>query len=227
MSASRPRKRGGSEARRRFTAERRDPMLGTLSRNLPIVEPLDPEQVERIDHESMRILEEVGVIFRDPIALEDWKQAGARVDGERVYFDRGHIRELIASIPSNITLHARDPKKTVQLGGPHSIFVPMTGAPYLRDLEDVRRNPTLEDLANEDVLSDTELLGDDVGMKKFHVKKLRLALAAAERTPQVTATTVYVQFSPGLNAADADEADEAKAAVNAASTGKGEETAHS
>ncbi|MEE2717814.1 MAG: trimethylamine methyltransferase family protein [SAR324 cluster bacterium] len=147
MSASRPRKRGGSEARRRFTAERRDPMLGTLSRNLPIVEPLDPEQVERIDHESMRILEEVGVIFRDPIALEDWKQAGARVDGERVYFDRGHIRELIASIPSNITLHARDPKKTVQLGGPHSIFVPMTGAPYLRDLEDVRRNPTLEDLA--------------------------------------------------------------------------------
>ena len=81
---------------------------------------------------------------------------------------------------------------------------------------------TLEDLANEDILSDTELLGDDVGMKKFHVKKLRLALAAAERAPQVTATPVYVQFSPGLNAADADEA---KAAVTAASTGKGEETA--
>lgn len=146
MSASRPRKRGGSQARRRSSAERRDPMLGHLSRNLPIVEPLDQQQIERIDHESMRILEEVGVVFRDPIALEDWRKAGVRVDGERVYFDRGHIRELISSIPATITLHARDQEKTVELGGPNSIFVPMTGAPYLRDLDDVRRYPTLEDL---------------------------------------------------------------------------------
>ena len=108
MSASRPRKRGGSQARRRSSAERRDPMLGYLSRNLPIVEPLDQQQIEHIDHESMRILEEVGVVFRDPIALEDWRKAGVRVDGERVYFDRGHIRELISSIPATITLHARD-----------------------------------------------------------------------------------------------------------------------
>jgi trimethylamine--corrinoid protein Co-methyltransferase len=103
MSASRPRKRGGSQARRRSRAERRDPMLGHLSRNLPIVEPLDQQQIERIDHESMRILEEVGVVFRDPIALEDWRKAGVRVDGERVYFDRGHIRELISSIPATIS----------------------------------------------------------------------------------------------------------------------------
>ena len=33
------------------------------------------------------------------------------------------------------------------------MFVPMTGAPYLRDLEDKRRNPTLEDLANFHKLS--------------------------------------------------------------------------
>jgi trimethylamine--corrinoid protein Co-methyltransferase len=102
-------------------------MLRQLTRNLPIVEPLDSEQIERIDHESMRVLEEVGVVFRDPIALDDWKASGARIDGERVYFDREHIRELVANIPSNITLHARDPEKTVILGGPNSIFVPMTG----------------------------------------------------------------------------------------------------
>ena len=33
------------------------------------------------------------------------------------------------------------------------MFVPMTGAPYLRDLEDKRRNPTLDDLANFHKLS--------------------------------------------------------------------------
>ena len=145
--ASSKTRRGGSRGRRREKANIRTPMLKTLKRNLPVVEPLSMKQIEKIDHESMRILEEVGCDFRDPLALEQWKAAGAKIDGERVYADRGLIRELIQSIPTDITLHARDPEKTVQLGGPHSIFVPMTGAPFLRDLEDVRRHPTLDDLA--------------------------------------------------------------------------------
>jgi trimethylamine--corrinoid protein Co-methyltransferase len=33
------------------------------------------------------------------------------------------------------------------------MFIPMTGAPFLRDLDDVRRNPTLDDLANFHKLS--------------------------------------------------------------------------
>ncbi len=122
-------------------------MLPGLTRNLPVVEPMTPEQVERIDRASMDILEEVGVVFRDPVALDHWKRAGAEVRDERVHLDRGLVRELIATIPAEITCHARDPRKNVALGGPHSIFVPMTGAPYLRDLDDVRRNPTLADLA--------------------------------------------------------------------------------
>ena len=102
----------------------------------------------RIDDASMRILEEIGVDFRDPVALDDWRKAGARVDGERVRFDRAQIRELIASIPGSITLHARNPENTVTLGKGRSIFVPMTGAPFIRDLEDQRRCGTLEDLGN-------------------------------------------------------------------------------
>lgn len=142
----RTRKKGGSGARRKFVAERKEPMLKNLTRGLPLIEPLNQEQIERIDNESLCILEEVGVVFRDPIALEDWRLSGARIDGERVYFDRAHIKELIKTIPTNITLHARNPEKTVQLGGPDSIFVPFTGAPYLCDLENIRRLPTIEDL---------------------------------------------------------------------------------
>jgi trimethylamine--corrinoid protein Co-methyltransferase len=108
---------------------------------------MDQEHVEMIDAASMDILENVGVQFRDPIALDDWKKAGAKVVGEMVYLDRGLIRDLIATIPSNFTYHARNPANNVQLGGKHSVFVPMTGAPFLRDLDDVRRNPTLDDLA--------------------------------------------------------------------------------
>jgi trimethylamine--corrinoid protein Co-methyltransferase len=140
-------RRRGREARRDQRTAPRSDMLPGLTRNLPLVEPMSPEQVEKIDDASMGILEEVGVVFRDPVALEDWKRAGADVRGERVHLDRGLVRELVASVPSELTLHARDAAKTVRVGGPHSIFVPMTGAPYLRDLDDVRRYPTLDDLA--------------------------------------------------------------------------------
>jgi trimethylamine--corrinoid protein Co-methyltransferase len=122
-------------------------MLRGLQNQLPFTEIMSGAQVERIDSASMDILETVGVQFRDPIALADWKRAGAKVDGELVYLDRGLVRELIASIPSGFTYHARDPHKNVALGGRNAVFVPMTGAPYLRDLDDVRRNPTLDDLA--------------------------------------------------------------------------------
>ncbi len=142
-----PRSRGGRSARRAMRTAPRHEMLPGLRRGLPLCEPLDEEQVRRIDAASMDILEEVGVVFRDPVALEDWRGAGAEVRGERVHLDRGLVRELMRTIPETFTYRARDPQKSVALGGPHAIFVPMTGAPYLRDLEDRRRLPTLEDLS--------------------------------------------------------------------------------
>ena len=140
-------RRGGRGARRELRSDRTAHMLPALNRGLPVVEPMDAEQIACIDAASMAILEEVGVVFRDPVALDDWQRAGAKVDGERVRLDRGLVRELIATIPPTITYHARNPAQNVGIGGPRSIFVPMTGAPYLRDLDDRRRSPTLDDLA--------------------------------------------------------------------------------
>jgi trimethylamine--corrinoid protein Co-methyltransferase len=121
-------------------------MLPTLKNALPAVEPMSPDQVERIHQASLGILEDIGVVFRDPIALDDWRRAGADVRGERVHLDRGLVMELISTIPPHISYHARNSSKNVELGGKNSIFVPMTGAPYLRDLEDNRRAPTIADL---------------------------------------------------------------------------------
>ena len=144
---------GGRAARRALRAATDFTMLPGLTNTLPLCEVMDGAQVEKIDAASMDILENVGVIFRDDIALAHWRAAGAKVDGERVFLDRGLIRSLIKTIPSDFTYHARDPRKNVGLGGRKSIFVPMTGAPYLRDLEDKRRAPTLDDLATFHKLS--------------------------------------------------------------------------
>ena len=75
------------------------------------------------------------------------------VRGERVHpvgrgFGKGSDQHDLAVSPACATR-----KKTVCLGGRNSIFVPMTGAPYLRDLDDVRRAPTLDDLATFHKLS--------------------------------------------------------------------------
>ena len=135
---------------RKATRQARDfTMLPALKRNLPLTEPMSQEEIERVDNASMDILENVGVVFRDDIAIEDWKRSGADIrDGDRVHLDRGLVRELIATIPETFTYNARNPANNLPFGKDHAIFVPMTGAPYLRDLNDARRNPLLEDLAN-------------------------------------------------------------------------------
>ena len=143
----------GRKVRRTDRLKTKIEMLPTLRRNIPLTEPMSEEQILQMDNASLSILEEVGVEFHDPVALQHWTDAGADVKEELVRIDRGLIRELISTIPENLTMEARDPEKSVEIGGNNSIFVPMTGAPFISDLENKRRLPTLEDLANFHKLS--------------------------------------------------------------------------
>ena len=145
--------RRGRGVRKALRETRDIKMLPALKRKLPLTEPMTSDQIAKIDAASMDILENVGVHFRDEIALADWKDAGAKVVDEVVYLDRNLVRELIATIPETFTYYARNAANSLPFGKDHGIFIPMTGAPYLRDLEDVRRNPTLKDLANFHKLS--------------------------------------------------------------------------
>ena len=91
--------RRGRGARKTARQTRDFTMLPALKRKLPLTEPMDAGQIERLDAASMHILENVGVVFRDPIALDDWRKAGAKVVDETVFLDRGLVRELIKTIP--------------------------------------------------------------------------------------------------------------------------------
>src|SRR5690606_1295270 len=96
-----------------------------------------------------KLMEEVGVEYRgDPEALRLWRGAGADVRGERVYFPRGLCRELMRTAPRQFTQHARNPERSVDIGGPHTVFAPVYGPPFVRDLEGRRRYATIEDFRN-------------------------------------------------------------------------------
>lgn len=146
-----PAQRGVRQGRDARAAKRRTRVqrwLPELERRIPWVDLLDDEQVKRIHDASMDIIEEVGVEFRCDDAIGMWRAAGADVDGVTVRIDREHLMSLVGTAPSSYTMVARDPAHTVTVGDGRTIFTPSYGAPYVLDLDGVRRPGTLQDFRN-------------------------------------------------------------------------------
>jgi trimethylamine---corrinoid protein Co-methyltransferase len=120
-----------------------------IRRKLQPVELLSSEACEVIEANAETILEEIGIEFRrDPESLRLWRDAGADVTGERVHIPRGLARQLLKTAPSEFTLHARNPDRTVRFGGDATVFSPVGGPPFVTDLDGGRRYGTLTDLQN-------------------------------------------------------------------------------
>jgi trimethylamine--corrinoid protein Co-methyltransferase len=120
-----------------------------IIRNVPTYDVLSEENLIRIERAADRILAETGIEFRDdPVALEHWKRAGAEVDGVLVRFPPGMLREVLATAPAEFTQHARNPAKSVLIGGKSVVFAPAYGSPFVMDLDRGRRFGTLEDFRN-------------------------------------------------------------------------------
>jgi trimethylamine--corrinoid protein Co-methyltransferase len=149
-ASTRRRTRGGGGAARR--AERTAVRIETaryIERNIPLFEILNEEALEIIEANAETILEEVGVAFVDnPQALERWKAAGADVSGERVRLPNGLARKLCATAPSSYTQVARNPERTVVIGGNTLVAAPVYGPPFVRDAAGGRRYATMEDFKN-------------------------------------------------------------------------------
>ena len=141
------RKRGGGSSTRR-NARLNAPVTfpkATL-RSIPTYEVLDSEGLDAIDHHAMEILETIGIEFRDDASAAIWRDAGADVDGHRIRIPRALVRKLIATIPEEFDYHARNPKRTVRVGGRNMIFGPAYGTPNLVDLDGERRQATADDM---------------------------------------------------------------------------------
>jgi len=144
------RARGGGGAARR--AERSAVHFETarfIERNIPNLEILNEEALEIIERNAETVLAEIGVNFvENPGALELWRAAGADVQGERVRIPRGLARQLCATAPSRIVQHARNPERTVEIGGRSLVLAPVYGPPFVRDAEGGRRYATMADFNN-------------------------------------------------------------------------------
>ena len=120
-----------------------------IQRVLPHFDPLDSAGIERIEAQVDWMLENVGVAFRDdPAALQVWRDAGITPGGphgDLIRADAKWIRELCANAPRQFTQLARNPDRSVTIGGAHQVFAPIYGAPFVRDLHGGRRYATFDD----------------------------------------------------------------------------------
>ena len=111
-----------------------------IRRVLPFFDVLDEEQVIRLEAQVDWILQDVGIAYRDdPEALELWRREGASIEGDIVRAPADWIRSLCAKAPREFTQLARNPDRSVVIGGTNQVFAPIYGAPFVRDLEKGRR----------------------------------------------------------------------------------------
>ena len=143
------RRGGGRDGRR--TARAAGGAVATPYINVAIapVDILSDEGAEIIENNAEIILEEIGIDFRDDTeALDILRNVGCDIRGERVRFPRGLARQLCSTAPSSYIQHARNPARSVEIGGNKMVFAPVYGPPFVRDLNNERRYATMADFQN-------------------------------------------------------------------------------
>jgi trimethylamine--corrinoid protein Co-methyltransferase len=118
-----------------------------LTNTLPRYEILDEAAMSELERGWRRIVSELGIEFLYDEALEYFKAAGQQVEGQLVKLDPDWILEQVGKAPSEFTLQARNPERSVPIGGNNMVFSAVYGCPFVREGL-VRRDATYDDFQN-------------------------------------------------------------------------------
>ena len=117
-------------------------------RGFPPVRLLSDDQIETIHRAALDLLEDIGMDILYPQARQILADAGAIVAGERVRIGRDIIEAAIGTAPEEFTFHARNPSRSIRIGGDWIAFAPVGGPPNCSDADHGRRPGTFADNAN-------------------------------------------------------------------------------
>ncbi len=137
------RRRGGGRAgntRGKGPAVAQSPWVLPRYHDAPI-EPLSPDSVMAVHNGAMRVLEEIGIQFLHPKAVETLVAAGCTVldDGVTVIMGRDFVMEKIALAPSSFTITPRNPDRKLEVGGRQMLFAQVGSPPNYSNLDEGRR----------------------------------------------------------------------------------------
>lgn len=144
------------------------------------LQPLDAAQKETIHQACMRILDGTGILFRDNEALDIFRHNGFRTEGRTVFFTEEQVMKALETVPAEFTIAARNPKKSVRIGGANFAFGPGWAAPYVIDTEGRRRSGSMADFENFCKLVQTSTVLDLAAGSMIIPAELEPAKAATE-----------------------------------------------
>ncbi len=116
----------------------------------PPVELVSEDQLESIHQASLKILSDIGMEFMSADARLRLKNVGADVDEDThmVRFDPAMVEELIKTASPHFRLHARNPDKTLEIGGNYITNGSVSSPPNVSDMDNGRRPGTTADFQN-------------------------------------------------------------------------------
>ncbi len=111
---------------------------------MPRYQILSEEALAVLDAGWRRIVTEIGVQFAKPEAVELFAKAGQRTEGEVVFLDPDFVLEQVRLAPQQFEVAARNPARSIHVGGDHMAFSGVYGPPFVRDGSE-RREATMAD----------------------------------------------------------------------------------
>ncbi|MEM8741909.1 MAG: trimethylamine methyltransferase family protein [Pseudomonadota bacterium] len=157
MAESRPQRRGGGRAAR-VAARQAAPVQNPAApgQRGGRYAPLSEAELLNIYRTALRLLSELGLGESPPVLVEAALGRGAQLSPEgRLCFPRGLVEDVIAGACTRFTLHGREPRHSIELGGDRVYFGTGGAAVQTLDLETGRYRPsTLRDLLDFTRLAD-------------------------------------------------------------------------
>jgi trimethylamine--corrinoid protein Co-methyltransferase len=144
--------RADTERRRERRDRQREaaaiPKMEQITYAVPRFDLIDPQAIQRIHEQSMKVLSELGIDFYDEEARAILREHGVAVKGETAFFSEETIMRFVGIAPHKFTQLARNPANNVIIGGNHAVFAPVYGPPFVIDADRGRREAKLADFQN-------------------------------------------------------------------------------
>src|SRR4051812_2170860 len=106
------------------------PRASMFVNTLPRYKILSEDAMAVLDRGWRRLMTEIGIEFLLDEAVEIFRAAGQKVpDGNRVHLDPEFVLEQVAKAPREFDVQARNPERSIHVGGQHMAFASVYGLP--------------------------------------------------------------------------------------------------
>lgn len=112
-----------------------------------LLKVVDGDTLYRIHHDTIRVLQEAGVVFDSEEILQIFRKNGAKIEGRKVFIPEAMVERALESCPRSFVMIGRSDGASVLIGeGQERMAIsPGNGTLYIQDVEGRRRKATLED----------------------------------------------------------------------------------